>query len=70
QKPLGIRKKGRINEHKDRNLNVASPKQEMNFADQGEMQLEERDDGDRDRLDLAVDDLGGLEEQLRQGVSS
>ncbi|SHF65580.1 type IV secretion system protein VirD4 [Litoreibacter ascidiaceicola] len=45
--------------------------QEMNFADQEEMQLEERDGGDRDRLDLAVDDLGGLEEQLRQaeGVS-
>ena len=41
--------------------------QEMNFADQGEMQLEERDDGDRDRLDLAVDDLGGLEDQLKQG---
>ena len=33
--------------------------QEMNFADQGEMQLEERDGGDRDRLDLAVDDLRG-----------
>ena len=42
--------------------------QEMNFADQGEMQLEERDDCDRDRLDLAVDDLGGLEDQLKQGV--
>jgi len=41
--------------------------QEMNFADQGEMQLEERDGGDRDRLDLAVDDLGGLEDQLKQG---
>jgi type IV secretion system protein VirD4 len=41
--------------------------QEMNFADQGEMQLEEREDGDRDRLDLAVDDLGGLEDQLKQG---
>ncbi|WP_394199160.1 type IV secretory system conjugative DNA transfer family protein [Litoreibacter albidus] len=40
--------------------------QEMNFADQGEMKLEERDDGDRDCLDLAVDDLGGLEDQLRQ----
>jgi len=40
--------------------------QEMNFADQGEMQLEERDGGDRDRLDLAVDDLGGLEDQLKQ----
>ena len=25
QKPLGIRKKGRVNEHKDRNSNVASP---------------------------------------------
>ena len=41
--------------------------QEMNFADQGEMQLEERNGGDRDRLDLAVDDLGGLEDQLKQG---
>ena len=41
--------------------------QEMNFADQGEMQLEERDGGDRDCLDLAVDDLGGLEDQLKQG---
>jgi type IV secretion system protein VirD4 len=41
--------------------------QEMNFADQGEMQLEERDGGDRDRLDLAVDDLGGLEDQLKHG---
>ena len=41
--------------------------QEMNFADQGEMRLEERDGGDRDRLDLAVDDLGGLEDQLKQG---
>ena len=41
--------------------------QEMNFADQGEMQLEERDGGDRDRLDLTVDDLGGLEDQLKQG---
>ena len=41
--------------------------QEMNFADQGEMQLEERDGGDRDRLDLAVDDLGGLEDQLKEG---
>ena len=40
--------------------------QEMNFADQGEMQLEERDGGDRDRLDLAVDDLRGLEDQLKQ----
>ncbi len=40
--------------------------QEMNFADQGEMQLAERDGGDRDRLDLAVDDLGGLEDQLKQ----
>ena len=40
--------------------------QEMNFTDQGEMQLEERDGGDRDRLDLAVDDLGGLEDQLKQ----
>jgi type IV secretion system protein VirD4 len=30
------------------------------------MQLEEREDGDRDRLDLAVDDLGGLEDQLKQ----
>jgi type IV secretion system protein VirD4 len=41
--------------------------QEMNFADQGEMQLEERDGSDRDRLDLAVDDLGGLEDQLKEG---
>ncbi|OJI92276.1 type IV secretion system protein VirD4 [Planktotalea frisia] len=40
--------------------------QEMNFANQGEMQLEERDGGDRDRLDLAVDDLGGLEDRLKQ----
>ena len=40
--------------------------QEMDFADQGEMQLEERDGGDRDRLDLAVDDLRGLEDQLKQ----
>ena len=40
--------------------------QEMNFANQGEMQLEERDGGDRDRLDLAVDDLRGLEDQLKQ----
>ena len=40
--------------------------QEMNFADQGEMQLEERDGGDRDRLDLAVDALRGLEDQLKQ----
>ena len=31
------------------------------------MQLEERDGGDRDRLDLAVDDLGGLEDQLKLG---
>ena len=38
----------------------------MNFAVQGEMQLEERDGGDRDRLDLAVDDLRGLEDQLKQ----
>lgn len=30
------------------------------------MLLEERDD-DRDRLDLAVDDLDGLESQLKQG---
>jgi type IV secretion system protein VirD4 len=41
--------------------------QEMDFVNQGEMQLEERDGGDRDRLDLAVDDLGGLEDQLKQG---
>jgi type IV secretion system protein VirD4 len=50
----------------------AQRQQEMNFADQGEMQLEERDGGDRDRLDLAVDDLGGLEDQLKhgEGISS
>ncbi len=41
--------------------------QELNFADQGEMQLEKRDDSDRDRLDLAVDDLGRLEDQLKEG---
>ena len=41
--------------------------QEMNFADQGEMQLEERDGGDRDRLDTVVDDLDGLESRLKQG---
>ena len=44
--------------------------QEMNFADQGEMQLEERDCGDRGRLHLAVDDLGGLEDQLKLGELS
>ena len=41
--------------------------QEMNFADQAEMPLEEREDGDRDCLDLAVGDLGGLEDRLKQG---
>lgn len=48
-------------------LEAGQRQQEMNFADQEEMQLEERDGGDRDRLDLAVDDLGGLEDQLKQG---
>ncbi|MBB5723546.1 type IV secretion system protein VirD4 [Loktanella ponticola] len=40
---------------------------EMSFADQFEMQIEERDGGDRDRLDTVVDDLDGLESWLKQG---
>jgi type IV secretion system protein VirD4 len=40
---------------------------EMSFADQVEMQIEEIDGGDRDRLDTVVDDLDGLERQLKQG---
>lgn len=40
---------------------------EMSFADQVEMQIEERDGGDRDRLDTVVDDLDGLESRLKQG---
>ena len=40
---------------------------EMSFADQVEMQIEEIDDGDRDRLDTVVDDLDGLESRLKQG---
>jgi len=40
---------------------------EMDFIDQAELRLEERDSGDRDRLDEAVDDLGGLEDHLTQG---
>ena len=40
---------------------------EMDFADQAEVRLQERDSGDRDRLDEAVDDLGGLEDHLTQG---
>jgi type IV secretion system protein VirD4 len=40
---------------------------EMSFADQVEMQIEEIDGGDRDRLDNVVDDLDGLESQLKQG---
>ena len=40
---------------------------EMSFADQVEMQIEEIDGGDRDRLDTVVDDLDGLESQLKQG---
>jgi type IV secretion system protein VirD4 len=31
------------------------------------MQIEEIDGGDRDRLDSVVDDLDGLESQLKQG---
>ena len=40
---------------------------EMSFADQVELQIEEIDGGDRDRLDTAVDDLDGLESRLKQG---
>jgi len=40
---------------------------EMSFADQVEMQIEEIDGGDRDRLDTVVDDLDGLESRLKQG---
>ncbi len=40
---------------------------EMSFADQSEMQIEEIDGGDRDRLDTVVDDLDGLERRLKQG---
>jgi type IV secretion system protein VirD4 len=40
---------------------------EMSFADQVEMQIEEIDGGDRDRLDTVVNDLDGLESQLKQG---
>ena len=40
---------------------------EMSFADQVEMQIEERAGGDRDRLDTVVDDLDGLESRLKQG---
>ena len=40
---------------------------EMSFADQSEMQIEQIDGGDRDRLGTVVDDLDGLESQLKQG---
>ena len=40
---------------------------EMSFADHVEMQIEEIDGGDRDRLDTVVDDLDGLESRLKQG---
>jgi len=40
---------------------------EMSFADQVEMQIEEIDGGDRDRLGTVVDDLEGLESKLKQG---
>jgi len=40
---------------------------EMSFADQVETQIEEIDGGDRDRLDTVVNDLDGLESQLKQG---
>jgi type IV secretion system protein VirD4 len=40
---------------------------EMSFADQSEMQIEEIDGGDRDRLDTVVHDLDGLEVRLSHG---
>ena len=40
---------------------------EMRFADEVEMQIEEIDGSDRNRLDAVVNDLDGLESRLKQG---
>lgn len=40
---------------------------EMRFADEVEMQIEEIDGSDRNRLGTVVDDLDGLESRLKQG---
>ncbi len=40
---------------------------ELDFANWVAVALEERAGGDRDRLDKVVDDLDGLESQLKQG---
>lgn len=48
-------------------VEVEQRQMEMSFANQVEIQIEEIDGGDRDRLDTVVDDLDGLESRLKQG---